>query len=122
MKNIEIISKLNALEQIKDLQFGGKVSFVLAKNKKKLVEAYTLFDEVRKKLISDATDKDEVGQPIIKENVPAISEENILKLNKELDELMLQEADISLDKIEIDNFDKFEGITVNQIEAVMLFM
>lgn len=109
MKNIQIINAINAickLEEIKsndEKRYPKKVSFLIRRNKKKLIEVYKVYDEELKEIIKQHNLKD-LSAETIKE-LPVEKQE---KLFKEINELQTVDVDIALEKINEEDFGEYD--------------
>jgi hypothetical protein len=122
MKNGQILNHLQAIESLKEIKLGGTISLALIKNKKKLIDAYKLIEELRVELCDKSADKDENGSPKKDGDKYIFSEENEIQLNKDFAEILEKESDIELVKFNDKILEQFSDITPYQIEALSLFI
>lgn len=97
MKNKEIIEHINALGEFTKEKLPVKLSFAIVKNFNKLQMAYKDYDESRKALIEEYSEKNEKGETI----PDKISDDNIEKWNKEIAELLDIEVEVDIHTVDI---------------------
>lgn len=102
IKNYEAINTYAKLGEIlKNYSFKARVCQSIVKNKNKLKEIVDNFDEARQTLVKSLADKDENGEPIVKDNNYVIQDKE--QLNKEFIELQQIETKVELDTISVDD-------------------
>jgi hypothetical protein len=121
MKNNQLLPYLEAIETIKDLKLGGKISLAIIKNKKKLIAAHDDIEALRVQLCEQYADKDEEGKAKKDDKGYVISTDNVIIVNKEYIYILNDDCKVELEKINPAVLEQFSDITVNQIEALMLF-
>ncbi len=97
MKNKEIIKLYEGLNQIKDIKFKPKTSFILAKNKIALEPLYMAAMKCQQDVI-------EQFGVIQDDGAIQVPRDKIKDVNKSLTELMEVENEIKLDKLKIEEF------------------
>lgn len=125
MKNSEILTHLTALDNLKDIKFGGRISLILAKNKKNLQNAYDVLEDARRDMCEKVAEKDEQGKPK-KEITNGIEKYVFLPdVNKKLEEdyadVLEQESDVVIEKINVAVIEQFSDITPKQADALLMF-
>lgn len=125
MKNSEILTHLTALNNVKDLKLGGKISLCLAKNKKKLQDAYDVLEDCRKTMCEQVAEKNEDGSPK-KEIVAGVEKYVFLpdvneKLEKDYADVLELDSKIELEKFNVGLIDQFSDITPKQADALLMF-
>lgn len=102
IKNYEAINLYVKLGEIlKNYSFKARVCQTIVSNKNKLKEIADNFEEARQTLVKSLADKDENGEPIVKDNNYVIQDKD--RLNKEFAELQVIESDIELKPISVDD-------------------
>lgn len=105
IKNEVLVNSVQVLRKLNAAELPIKLSYKLAKNIKNIEKELALYEEEKQKLIAKYGEKDEVGK--IKQNDDGTI--NILdteKWNNDIKELLAIEADISIEKINIDELGK----------------
>lgn len=93
------------------------VAYRIFKNIKALHEEITLYNETRKKLCFAYANKDDKGNPIIKNNSYDIPKDKKEQFDNEFQELINMEVDIDIKKIKLEDIDK-AGLSPFQIESI----
>ena len=102
IKNYEAINTYAKLEEIlKNYSFKARVCQAIVKNKNKLKDIVSNFEEARQTLVKSLADKDENGEPIVENNNYVIKDR--AQLNKEFAELQMVETDVDFDSISVDD-------------------
>jgi hypothetical protein len=121
----ELESNIRAINCLGAKKLPIKLSYILSKNAKKLIEEYELMSEQRVKILEKDCVRD-------KENKPALDKDNAYtypdeatknNMLKELQELFDTETDVDIVKIscetlEMCNGEKFDILTLNEISAL----
>lgn len=113
MKNREIIEHINALGNFTKEKLPVKLSFAIVKNFNKLQMAYKDYDESRKALLDEYSEKNEKGEII----PDKIADENIEKWNKEINELLDIEVDVDIHTVSIDVIENLQ-LSVSDVAAI----
>ena len=120
IKNYEAINAYAKLGEIlKNYSFKARVCQAIVYNKNKLKEIADNFEEARQTLVKSLADKDENGEPIVKDNNYVIRDKD--RLNKEFAELQVIESDIELKPISVDDLEDKE-INGADYEALSIFI
>lgn len=120
IKNYEAINLYVKLGEIlKNYSFKARVCQTIVSNKNKLKEIADNFEEARQTLVKSLADKDENGEPIVKDNNYVIQDKD--RLNKEFAELQVIESDIELKPISVDDLEDKE-INGADYEALSVFI
>ncbi|MCI9293216.1 MAG: hypothetical protein HFF01_03190 [Erysipelotrichaceae bacterium] len=118
MKLIELI---NAMEVISKLYNCKKLNAVTAyrigKNVKLIQAELDAYNESRKKLIEQYSDKDEHGNAIIKNDQYQFSKENQDKFISNMNEVHQEEIQTEFKKIKLDQLDKVE-LSPMELESI----
>lgn len=113
MKNREIIDHINAIGGFTKEKVPVKLSFAVVKNFNKLQAAYKDYDESRRALIEEYSEKDEKGEII----PDKIADENAEKWNKEINELLDIEVDVDIHTVGIDVIENLQ-LSVSDVAAI----
>jgi hypothetical protein len=131
MKNVELRIAIENLNLIKQVKLNGSMTLDLNTNMKNLSEADKLVEETRLKLCQDLCERrdpvgdQEIGEPIMIENVFQFSAENSEKINKEYTDLLNREAEVNIVRFEEEELKKIikgiKEITSEQTNALLYF-
>lgn len=106
MKNREIIGAINGLNEFlsKERVLPVKVSYAISKNSKKLMEAYSVYDPERAKIVEGYEEK---------------SEEEKKETDKKLNELLdIDNEDVVLHKVPLEVLETCENMTFNDFKSI----
>lgn len=105
IKNEVLVNSVQVLRKLNAAELPIKLSYKLAKNIKNIEKELALYEEEKQKLISKHGEKDEDGK--VKQNEDGtINIANVPEWNNDIKELLAIEADISIEKINIDELGK----------------
>lgn len=93
------------------------VSYSLLKNIKKINEELESYDKARIKICEENANKDDKGNPIIKNNTYDMDEKSLVFVNSEIERLKEEIIDIDIRKINITDIDK-AGLSAFEIESI----
>lgn len=108
MKLFELINAQGVLVELNNCKsLSAVTAYRISKNIKLFENELKLYEEQRMKMLKDLADKDEQGEPIVKEKENGqteyvLSEENRNKLAEELSNLLNEEVDADFKKIELE--------------------
>lgn len=112
---------LNAQEALGTLGHAQGLSSVVAYRISKNIKAINLeikeYDEARRKLCEEKTNKDEEGKPIIIDGRYDLTEEALKEVNNELEELLNEELDITIKQLTLEEIDR-AGLSAFQIDSI----
>lgn len=117
MKNIEILTKIAAIEKMKEKKLPYLLGRAISKNLEKFKEESELIDKERKKICVKYAKKDAEGNPVTEGNKYVLIDEVIC--NQELNELFETEIDIDINMVTIDTVSKcdekeFDTLTIEE--------
>lgn len=124
MINIKLNDVMNAVEAFKFLQeqlLSARVAYKIGKITIALEEEIQSLQSARFNIIKKYGAKDENGQLIINDNQYTIDPGNIEAANNELQELMDMEINLNVNKIKLDELEKYD-ITPIKMIALMPFI
>lgn len=113
MKLGELQGRLEGLYKVATKTLPVKVSYAVSKNIKILSEEFEILDKQRIKICENYADKDENGKAIQKEiekgkNIFVFSGDNEKKVHKEYSELLSDEFEADIRKVNASEFEKCE--------------
>lgn len=109
LKNYEIISAINSMQEIMSVKLPSKVSWNLSKNFKKLNEAIKDFNDFQYELLKQYAIKDPNGEIKLDENQQfAIISEFESKFTKERNDLLNFEDTLSIHTIKLSDLETIE--------------
>lgn len=113
MKLGELQGRLEGLYKVATKTLPVKVSYAVSKNIKILSEEFKILDEQRIKICENYADKDENGKAIQKEiengkSIFVFSGDNEKKVNEEYSELLSDEIEVAIHKVNASEFEKCE--------------
>jgi hypothetical protein len=114
IKNLQLLPILEGIDKLKDLKLGGVKIKILLKNKKLLIAAHELLEDVKKKLIEQYANTLVEGQEV------TFTPENQELINKEWKEVNLQDSGVVLIKMNSAELDQFSDLTLEQMEILDL--
>ena len=113
MKLYEVYGRLNALLKLSEKCLPVKISYAIAKNTKVLAEEYKTINAQRIELCEKYANKDSDGNPIKKDKdgelIYDLTDENNIEMNKEYNELLEVDSDLTIHKVSIADFEKCES-------------
>lgn len=103
LDSMETLNKLNNAHGMSSV-----IAFRIGKNIKAFENEVKVFDDVRKKLLEEAANKDENGKPIIDKDtnqydVPADKLEDLVK---EIEKLQNEEVKVDIKKVSLEDIEK----------------
>ncbi len=108
MKLFELVNAQGVLVELNNCKsLSAVTAYRISKNIKLFENELKLYEEQRMKMLKDLADKDEQGEPIVKEKENGqteyvLSEENKNKLAEELSNLLNEEVNAEFKKIELE--------------------
>lgn len=122
MKANEIIKICNCISKIKNKKLPVKMSLILIRNSKKLEEVVTDIEDKRFEIISQYADKNQNGQILSEDGQFKVSN-NITGFENDLKELFNTQINIQLDNISMQDIekcdeDKFDSLTMEEVEVL----
>ena len=118
MKNIEIITHINQLDDFTKDKLPVKLSFAVAKNLNKLHDLYKDYENERNKILDLYNVKDDKGEPAYKSTGKIeIVEGRISDWNNDVAELLDIEVEFDIHEVEYDIIDQLE-FSVADVEAI----
>ena len=113
-----IINSAESLRALAQKELKGKTAYRVSRMLRELDKEYSLFNETRAELIKKYGKKDENGELVVSENGDyTLEQEHIEDFYKEINELLKNEVELTVDKIDIDDL---ENITFTPNEMLML--
>lgn len=110
-------------EELIKLKFPPKSSFKIAKILASIRKEVEIYDEERRKIITNLCEKGDNGEPIVDERGNAkIPPENREALTKDLTELNLVEVSLDYPELSINDFDNCDNISVEQMMVLEKFI
>lgn len=119
LKTSELIQRFQNLDKLSQNKTSGRIAMAVMCNIKTLEEPYKTalqaFDDLKKKY----TDKNDKGEPIIKDNHYKISDENLEKLATEFKEINEQEIEVpDMTMLPVNSFDNCENISPAELYGI----
>jgi hypothetical protein len=105
IKNEVLVNSVQVLRKLNNAELPVKVSYKLAKNIKSIEKELNIYEEEKQKLINKYGEKDEEGKLKTKED-GSINITDTENWNKDIKELLDIEAEINIEKINIDELAK----------------
>ena len=105
IKNEVLVNSVQVLSKLNNAELPVKVSYKLAKNIKSIEKELTIYEEEKAKFINKYGEKDEEGKLKTKED-GSINITDTENWNKDIKELLDIEAEINIEKINIDELAK----------------
>lgn len=131
MKNAELRIAIEKINLIKQVKLSGGMTLDMNTTFRNLSEADKLVEETRLKLCQDLCERrdpvgdQEIGEPIMIDNVFQFSPENSEKINKEYMELLNREAEVHVIRFDEEELKKtikgIKEITTEQTDALLYF-
>lgn len=120
---VEQILKINpVLSKLVTKSYAGRIAFAIARLAREVAREVEVFDNTRTELVKKYADKDESGEVIVNENGNVhITDENLARCNKELNEVLVTEIELNANKMPIDWFEEVE-LTVEEALALEAFI
>lgn len=112
-----INSKYVLLELGNTKGLSGIVSYSILKNIKNINRELDVYDKARIKICEENANKDDKGNPIIKNNSYDMDEKSLAFVNSEIEKLKEEIIDIDIKKINITDIDK-AGLSAFEIESI----
>ena len=105
IKNEALVNSVQVLRKLNNAELPVRVSYKLAKNIKSIEKELNIYEEEKQKFINKYCEKDDEGNNKINEDgtIKIIDTE---KWNKDIKELLDIEAEINIEKINIDELAK----------------
>lgn len=105
IKNEVLVNSVQVLRKLNNAELPVRVSYKLAKNIKNIDKELNIYEEEKQKLINKYGEKDDEGKNKINEDgtIKILDTEN---WNKDIKELLEIEAEINIEKINIDELAK----------------
>ena len=105
IKNEVLLDSVQVLRKLNNAELPVRVSYKLAKNIKSIDKELKIYEEEKQKLINKYCEKDDEGKNKINED-GTIKILDTEKWNKDIKELLDIEAEINIEKINIDELAK----------------
>ena len=105
IKNEVLVNSVQVLRKLNNAELPVRVSYKLAKNIKSIDKELKIYEEEKQKLINKYGEKDEEGKLKTKED-GSINITDTENWNKDIKELLDIEAEINIEKINIDELAK----------------
>ena len=123
----EIIKIFDCVNEIKDKKLPIKISLILIRNLKKLKEIMEDIEDKRTEIINKYADRDEKGQLILNKKDQFQVSNNITNFENDLKELFNTQIKIQFDKFSIEDIEKydenkFDSLTMNEVEILKNFI
>lgn len=123
----EIIKIFDCVNEIKDKKLPIKISLILIRNLKKLKEIMEDIEDKRTEIINKYADRDEKGQLILNEKDQFQVSNNIINFENDLKELFNTQIKIQFDNFSIEDIEKydenkFDSLTMNEVEILQNFI
>lgn len=113
-----IINSAESLRALAQKELKGKTAYRVSRMLRELDKEYSLFNETRAELIKKYGEKDENGELVVSENGDyTLQQEHVEDFYKEVNDLLKNEVELTVDKIDIDDLD---NITFTPNEMLML--
>ena len=119
LKIFKIIEASQLLEKLAfNTNIKGKYSFKLLKNLENLLKEIERFEKLREPLIKEYCDKDDKGNPIIKnDNYQFSDKEKEKKLVDKLNEILNSTTEVNIEMIDSEAFDDVD-ISIAQLSQI----
>ena len=105
IKNEVLVNSVQVLRKLNNAELPVRVSYKLAKNIKSIEKELNIYEEEKQKFINKYGEKDEEGKLKTKED-GSINITDTENWNKDIKELLDIEAEINIEKINIDELAK----------------
>ena len=105
IKNEVLVNSVQVLRKLNNAELPVRVSYKLAKNIKSIEKELNIYEEEKQKFINKYGEKDEEGKLKTKED-GSINITDTENWNKDIKELLEIEAEINIEKINIDELAK----------------
>jgi len=118
IKNEALVNSVQVLRKLNNAELPVRVSYKLAKNIKSIEKELNIYEEEKQKFINKYCEKDDEGNNKINEDgtIKIIDTE---KWNKDIKELLDIEAEINMEKINIDELGKSDfKITPSELSLI----
>ena len=118
IKNEALVNSVQVLRKLNNAELPVRVSYKLAKNIKSIEKELNIYEEEKQKFINKYCEKDDEGNNKINEDgtIKIIDTE---KWNKDIKELLDIEAEINIEKINIDELGKSDfKITPSELSLI----
>lgn len=122
LRQIEVLN--NTIQNLLSLKLELSVAFQLASLAREIHEAFDMLNTERTKIITKYAKKDENGQMVVNKennNMIEIPDEDVSKVDAELDELFARKVELKSGKIKLEAIKDLD-LTVGQIEALVPFI
>lgn len=101
----DLFGKEQAFEEINKLVLPGKVAFAIARIQRAVNQELETFYSSRMETVKRYADKDENGEVIVDENGNIhIADEHVQAVNKELEEILMEEVELNANFLNPDWF------------------
>ena len=118
IKNEVLVNSVQVLRKLNNAELPVRVSYKLAKNIKNIDKELKIYEEEKQKLINKYGEKDEEGKLKTKED-GSINITDTENWNKDIKELLEIEAEINIEKINIDELGKSDfKITPSELSLI----
>lgn len=118
IKNEILLDSVQVLRKLNNAELPVRVSYKLAKNIKNIDKELKIYEEEKQKLINKYGEKDEEGKLKTKED-GSINITDTENWNKDIKELLEIEAEINIEKINIDELGKSDfKITPSELSLI----
>lgn len=122
LKMKELFGKDQAFEEINKLVLPGKVAFAIARIQRAVNQELETFYASRMETVKRYADKDENGEVIVNDNGNIhISDEYVQAVNKELEEVLMEEVELNANFLNPDWFADVE-MTPAVAKEIQTFM
>lgn len=118
IKNEVLVNSVQVLRKLNNAELPVRVSYKLAKNIKSIEKELNIYEEEKQKFINKYCEKDDEGKNKINED-GTIKILDTEKWNKDIKELLDIEAEINIEKINIDELGKSDlKITPSELSLI----
>lgn len=117
----DILNAANIVRVLGNTPMKAKSAYKIVKLKNIIEKEYNTFQEIRDNVIKKYGEYDENGNLKIKDNNYIIKEECYNDFNREINELLNEEIDISVSPLEMNDFEE-HTFTPNDMEALAPFI
>ena len=122
LRQVEVLN--NTIQELLPLKLELSLAFQLASLAREIHEAFDMLNTERTKIVTKYAKKDDNGQIVVDKennNMIEIPDEDVKKVDAELDELFARKIELQSNKIQLEAIKDLD-LTVGQIEALVPFI
>lgn len=95
----------------------GVIAYRISKNIKPILKEVEEYEEQRKKLCEEYAEKDDKGEPVIKDNAYDLSKDNLKIINEQLEKIRQETVKIDVKKVTLEDIDRAE-LSPMQLDSI----